>query len=138
MTADKTRLKASFMQWDIPPKEQAYLSPVYRDGDAARMDYRHIVATALGNAAVKLFNGVQFSYYTHDQPDVCKLFPKTDGMSETVTIDRKILIKILEGMDSDYVRMKVTTNCPLKLMGEIGGMEAGALIAPGIDCEGEE
>lgn len=138
MTADETRMKASFIQWDIPSKKQSDLLPLYRDGDVGRMDGKHIVVTALGTAAVKLFNGVQFSYYTHDQPDVCKSFPKTDSLRETVTIDRKILIKILEGMDSDYVRMKVTTNCPLKLMGEIGDMEAGALIAPRIDCEGDE
>ena len=138
MTADETRLKAAFIQWDIPSKKQSDLLPLFRDGDVARMDRKHIVVTALGIAAVKLFNGVTFSYYTHDQPDICKSFPRTDGLRETVAIDRKILIKILEGMSSDYVRLKVTTDCPLKLMGEIGDMEAGALIAPRIDKEEEE
>ena len=137
MTADETRLKAAFIQWDIPTKKQGDLLPFFRDGDVARMDEKHITFTALGLAAVKLFNGVEFCYYAHEQPDVCKTFAKNDGLRETVTIDRKVLIKILEGMDSVHVRMKVTSNCPLRLMGAIGDTEAGAMIAPFITEEEE-
>ena len=47
---------------------------------------------------------------------------------------------ILENMDSDFVRFKVSTDAPLRILGEIGETPAGAAIAPRIDCkeEGEE
>ncbi len=139
MTADETRMKAAFIQWDIPPKKQENLCPASEHGDAARMDAKHIVFTALEDAAEAIWYGKEFDYYMPEDPLYIKKFPKNDGLLyETVAVDRKILIKILDSMDSDFVRFKVSTDAPLRLLGEIGETPAGAAIAPRIDCKEEE
>ena len=117
MTADETRLKASFIQWDIPAKKQKDLSPIYANGEAARMDAQHIVSTALEETALALWYGREFSYFEHTHPDEEKTFPSNKGETfETVIIDRKILLKILDNIDSDYVKIKVKTDAPIRLL----------------------
>ena len=140
MTADETRMKAAFIQWDIPPKKQENLCLASEHGDAARMDARQIVFTALEDAAEAIWYGTELTYYKAEDPLNLMTFKKADfGPYETVSVDRKALIKILENMDSDFVRFKVSTDAPLRLLGEIGETPAGAAIAPRIDCkEGEE
>ncbi len=136
MTADETRMKAAFIQWDVPPKKQENLCPASEHGDAARMDARQIVFTALEDAAEAIWYGAEFSYYKASDPLNLRTFKKSDfGPYETVAVDRKVLIKILENMDSDFVRFKVSTDAPLRLLGEIGETPAGAAIAPRVDCK---
>lgn len=136
MTADETRMKASFIQWDIPAKKQENLYPASEHGEAARIDVKQIVFTALEDAAEAIWYGAEFPYYKASDPLNIKTFKKSDfGPYETVTVDRKVLIKILENMDSDFVRFKVSTDAPLRLLGEIGETPAGAAIAPRIDCK---
>lgn len=136
MTADETRLKASFIQWDIPSKKQEDLSLIFEDGEAVRMDAQHVTFTALEEAALALWYGRQFSYFEHSHPDEEKTFPQDNGgPHEVVIIDRKILMKILDNMDSDYVKIKVKTDAPIRLLGQIGETPAGAAIAPRIDSD---
>ena len=136
MTADETRMKASFIQWDIPSKKQENLCPTSERGDAARMDSQHIVFTALEDAAEDIWYGNEFDYYEARDPLNLMKYPKNNGGPfETVAIDRKILLKILSSMDSEFVRFKVSTDAPLRLLGEIGETPAGAAIAPRIDCK---
>ena len=139
MTADETRLKASFMQWDIPTKKQKDLCPIYANGEAGRMDKLHITITALGNAATLIWDGTEIPYYEDKYVNELKTFPKGgySGTNETVIIDRKILMKILDNMDSDYVKIKVKTDTPIRLFGQIGETPAGAAIAPRIDSDPE-
>jgi len=139
MTADETRMKASFIQWDIPSKKQENLNPTAEYGYAARLDPKHIALTALEDAAEAIWHGKEFDYYEAEDPLNLKKYAKNDGLLyETVTIDRKILIKILDNMDSDFIRFKVSTDAPFRLLGEIGETPAGAVIAPRIDCKEEE
>ena len=138
MTADETRMKASFMQWDIPAKKQKDLCPIYAKGEAARMDAKHITFTALEETALALWYGKAFPYYEDKYVNELRGFPAKDGgPHETVIIDRKILMKILDNMDSDYVKIKVKTDEPIRLLGQIGETPAGAAIAPRIDTDPE-
>ena len=140
MTADETRLKASFIQWDIPAKKQKDLSPIYANGEAGRMDKLHITITALGNAATLIWNGAEMPYYEDKYVNELKTFPKGgySGPYETVAVDRKILMKILNNMNSDHVWIKVSADAPIRLFGMIGETPAGATIAPRIDNTEEE
>lgn len=140
MTADETRMKASFMQWDIPPKKQKDLCPIYANGEAGRMDKLHIAITALGNAATLIWHGAKMPYYEDKYVNELKTFPKGgySDTNETVAVDRKILMKILDNMDSDHVLIKVSTDTPIRLFGMIGETPAGAAIAPRIDNTEEE
>ena len=139
MTADQTRLKASFIQWDIPATKQEDLPSIFEDGELARMDSQHVTFTALGSVALALWNGETFSYcqHSHTHPGEEKDFPEDKGPIEIVSIDRKILLKILDNMDSDSVKIKVKTNAPIRLLGQIGETPAGAAIAPRINTEEE-
>ncbi len=138
MTADETRLKASFIQWDIPTKKQKDLCPIYANGEAARMDAQHVTFTALGEAALNIWYGKGFPYYEDKYVNELKTFPQDNGgPHEVVIIDRKILMRILDNMDSDYVKIKVKTDAPIRLFGQIGETPAGAAIAPRIDSDPE-
>lgn len=138
MTADETRMKASFIQWDIPSKKQKDLCPIYANGEAARMDAQHITVTALGDTALALWYGKGFAYYEDKYVNELRGFPEDSGGSfETVIIDRKILMKILDNMSSDYVKIKVKTDTPIRLFGQIGETPAGAAIVPRIDSDPE-
>lgn len=134
MTADETRLRAGFIQWDIPDKKQTDLEPRIRDGEVVRMDKTHVVFTALNDSATKLFNGDKFDYVLDEQGEGVKDFPACERQGQqTVRISRKILIKLLENMDSETVDIRVCDKYPLYIRGLIGDELAGAGIAPIIE-----
>ena len=54
MTADETRMKAAFIQWDIPPKKQKDLHPQISDGYLVRLAKDRIVFTGRSTAAAKI------------------------------------------------------------------------------------
>lgn len=140
MTADETRLTAAFIQWDIVPKKQKDLEDDIATGDAARMDRNHIVFTAVGDAACRIFNDEDFGY----RPENCqqelgevRQYKACNRNDERVKVSRKALIKLLENMDCEYVKLGITTNYPLVILGEIGQEYAGGAIAPVFE-EGDE
>ena len=133
MTADDTRLAASFIQWDVVAKKQKGLPDDIATGDAARMDKDKITFTALGDAATRIFNNEEFSYHPEDSEGYLgplKVFSKCNRDDQHVKVNRKTLIEILKRMDSDYVKLGVTDYYPLLILGDIGGEYAGAAIAP--------
>lgn len=142
MTADETRLRAGFIQWDIPAKKQTDLEPRIRDGEVVRMDRTHIVFTALNDSATRLFNGYEFEYVVDEQKDEPRDFrnvpARVNNGQQTVRVSRKILIKLLENMDSYTVDIRVCALCPLYIRGLIGDELASAGIAPIIDDEVRE
>ena len=140
MTADDTRLTAAFIQWDIAPKKQKDLEDDIATGDAARMDRTHVVFTAVGDATCRIFHRDNFGYRaenTEQELSDVRQFKSCDCDDSRVKVSRKILIKLLENMDSDYVKLGITPNYPLVILGEIGEEYAGCAIAPLFE-EGDE
>ena len=141
MTADETRMKASFIQWDIPSKKQKDLPPEIRDGCLVRMDKERITFTGLSEAARLIWEADKFNYTRQDK-DLCWEDSRTfDGWedfdSQTVAVNRQTLIKLLENMDSDNVKLCVLKDHPLRIKGLIGLTIASAMVAP-IITEDEE
>ena len=133
MTADDTRLAASFIQWDIPPKKQKDLEDEIAAGDAARMDRNRVVFTAVGVAACRIFENEEFSYRPENVKQELGSLHKSkrcDRDDQRVKVNRNTLIKLLENMNCKYVKLGVTTDYPLLILGEIGKEYAGAAIAP--------
>ena len=140
MTADDTRLTASFIQWDIAPKKQKDLEDDIATGDAARMDRNHVVFTAVGDAACRIFNNEEFSYRPENvdqELGSLQQFKRCNRDDQRVKVNRKTLIKLLENMDCEFVKLGVTTAYPLLILGEIGDEYAGAAIAPVFEEEEE-
>lgn len=141
MTADETRMKASFIQWDIAPKKQKDLHPQISDGYLVRMDKNRIVFTGLSTAAAKIWKAGKFTYTRQDENLCWEDTRDFDGWedfdSQAVRVNRQTLIKLLENMDSDNVKLCVQKDHPLRLLGCIGQTAAGAMIAPIITEEEE-
>ena len=144
MTADITRQEVRFIRWDVPDKKQDDLLDLVRDGEYARLDNGQCVFTALGQTATAFWkNGGSRMEYVKTMPD------GTDGdlLSGTIpTITgtsacdcRTWLIKLLQNMTSDCVRLRVDDDTMIMVMlGEVGEKPAAAIIAPRIDTEAEE
>ena len=141
MTADETRMKAAFIQWDIAPKKQKDLPPEIRDGLLVRMDKERIVFTGLSEAARRIWKAEKFDYTRQDENLSWEDSRTFDGWedfdSQAVTVNRQTLIKILENMDCDKVKLCVQKDHPLRVLGTIGLTPAGAMIAPIISEEEE-
>ena len=139
MTADETRMKASFVQWDIPSKKQKDLPPEIRDGCFVRMDKERITFAGLSEAARLIWEAGKFDYTRQDE-NLCWEDTRTfegweDFDSQAVTVNRQALIKLLENMDSANVKLCVLKDHPLRIRGCIGLTMAGAMIAPIIEEE---
>ena len=133
MTADGARMKAAFIQWDVAPKKQKDLEDDIASGDAAVMDRNHVVFTAVGDAACRIFNNEDFAYRpenTEQELGEVRQYKSCNRDDQRVKVSRKILIKLLKNMDCEYVKLGVTTDYPLVILGEIGGEYAGGAIAP--------
>ena len=141
MTADETRMKASFIQWDIPVKKQKDLHPQISDGYLVRMDKKRIVFTGLSTAAAKIWKAGKFTYTCQDENLSCGDTKDFDGWedfeSQAVRVNREALIKLLQNMDSDHVNLCVLKDYPLRILGCIGQTAAGAMIAQVITEEEE-
>lgn len=141
MTADETRMKAAFIQWDIPSKKQKDLHPQISDGYLVRMDKKRIVFTGLSTAAAKIWKAGKFTYTRQDENLCWEDTRDFDGWedfdSQAVQVNRQTLIKLLENMDSEKVKLCVQKDHPLRILGNIGLTAAGAMIAPIITEEEE-
>ena len=141
MTADETRMKASFIQWDVPAKKQKDLHPQISDGYLVRMDKERIVFTGLSTAAAKIWKAGEFTYTRQDENLCWEDTRDFDGWedfdSQAVQVNRQTLIKLLENMDSQNVKLCVQKDHPLRILGRIGLTAAGAMIAPIITEEEE-
>lgn len=141
MTADMTRQEVRFIRWDVPDKKQDDLLDLARDGEYARIDSSHCVFTALGETATAFWkNGGNRMEYVKTMPDgtdgdlLNGTIPKVTGTSACYS--RTFLIKLLQNMTSDYVRLRVDDNTMIMVMlGEVGEKPAAAIIAPIIDRE---
>lgn len=144
MTADMTRQEVKFIRWDVPDKKQEDLLDLVRDGECARIDKDHCVFTALGETATAFWkSGGNRMEYVKTMPDgtdgdlLSGTIPKVTGTSACYC--RAYLIKLLQNMTSDYVRLRVDDNTMIMVMlGEVGEKPAAAIIAPRIDKEVEE
>ena len=141
MTADETRLKASFIQWNVPPKKQKDLPPEIRDGCLVSMDKERYVFTGLSQAARTIWVAGRFDYTRQDE-NLCWEDTRTfegweDFDSQAVVVNRQTLIKLLENMDSEKVKLCAQKDHPLRILGCIGLTSAGAMIAPIITEEEE-
>ena len=141
MTADETRMKAAFIQWNIPPKKQKDLHPQIGDGYLVRMDKDRVVFTGLSTAAAKIWKAGKFTYTRQDENLCWEDTRDFDGWedfdSQAVAVDRQTLIKLLENMDSAKVKLCIQKDHPLRILGNIGLTAAGAMIAPIITEEEE-
>jgi hypothetical protein len=144
MTADMTRQEVRFIRWDVPDKKQEDLPDLIRNGERARIDNGQCVFTALGETATAFWkNGGNRMEYVKTMQDGTDgdLFggtiPKITGTSACYC--RAWLIKLLQNMTSDYVRLRVDDGTTLMVMlGEVGEKPAAAIIAPRIDTEVKE
>ena len=144
MTADMTRQEVKFIRWDVPDKKQEDLLDLVRDGEYARIDKGHCVFTALGKTATAFWkNGGNRMEYVKTMPDgtdgelLGGTIPKVTGTSACYR--RTFLIKLLQNMTSDCVRLRVDDDSTIMVMlGEVGEKPAAAIIAPRIDTEAEE
>ena len=142
MTADETRMKAAFIQWDIAPKKQKDLPPQISDGLLVRMDKERIVFTGISAAAVKIWRATKFDYTRQDENLSWEDSRAFDGWedfdSQAVTVNRQALIKLLENMDCPNVKLCAQKDHPLRILGTIGLTAAGAMLAPIITEEEED
>ena len=142
MTADETRMKAAFIQWDVPPKKQKDLPPQISDGLLVRMDKERIVFTGISAAAVKIWRATKFDYTRQDENLSWEDSRAFDGWedfdSQAVTVNRQTLIKLLENMDCPNVKLCAQKDHPLRILGTIGLTAAGAMLAPIITEEEDE
>ena len=144
MSADMTRQEVRFIRWDVPDKKQDDLLDLVRDGEYARIDNGHCVFTALGQTATAFWknggNRMNYVKTMHDGTDgdlVNGTIPKVTGTSACYC--RTHLIKLLQNMTSNYVRLRVDDDTTIMVMlGEVGEKPAAAIIAPRIDTEVEE
>ena len=138
MTADTTRQEVRFVRWDIPAKKQEDLPERVRKGEIGRMDKGHVVITALGETADRLWDAggeISLLYTMQDNTDgEVRLWQCPTLDNPTVSVyDRKILIALLENMDSDYVKLSLKSDYPVIMYGTIGEKSAAAMIAPRIE-----
>ena len=144
MTADMTRQQVRFTRWDVPEKKQDDLLALVRDGEYARIDTGHCVFTALGKIATAFWkNGGNRMEYVQTMADgtdgdlLGGTIPKVTGPSACYC--RAWLIKLLQNMTSDCVRLRVDDDTTIMVMlGEVGEKPAAAIIAPCIDTEVKE
>lgn len=144
MTADMTRQEVRFIRWDVPDKKQEDLLDLVRDGEYARIDDSRGVFTALGKTATAFWkNGGNRMEYVKAMPDgtdgdlLSGTIPKVTGTPACYC--RTWLIKLLQNMTSDYVRLRIDDGSTIMVMlGEVGEKPAAAIIAPRIDTEVEE
>lgn len=144
MKADVTRQMVRFMETDLPEKKQIDLTVPQMCGERAVLSMDHVVVTGFDNAAELIFSDVARSVPTDsivnpdnpefvENPHRLKLPSYLD--ERTVTVDRAKLVKLLSALTSDCVKIRVATDYPLLLMGEIGEQTAAAAIAPRIENE---
>ena len=144
MTADMARQEVRFIRWDVPDKKQDDLLDLVRDGEYARIDKSRCVFTALGETATAFWkNGgsrMECVKTMEDGTDgelSAGTIPKVTGTSACYC--RTYLIKLLQNMTSDCVRLRVDDGTTIMVMlGEVGEKPAAAIIAPIIDIEAEE
>lgn len=134
MTADMTRQEVAFMQWDIPKKKQSDLPALQREGDQGRISNDLTVITIIGKGALNLrTNDPPVVWYMKDEDDTVRELKRGQwcGQPDTVSINRKILLTILENLTSDAVDIVLYgENFPIDVHGLIGERSASAIIAP--------
>ena len=142
MTADMTRQEVAFMQWDIPKKKQTDLPALQRDGEQGRMSGNQCVVTFIGKAAFNLrTNDPPVVRYMKDGEEGFRELKRGEwcGQPDSVRLDRKILLTILENMTSDAVDIVLYGDSyPIDVHGLIGERSASAIIAPIITDESDE
>lgn len=144
MKADNTRQMVRFMETDLPEKKQIDLTVPQKCGERAVMSIDHVVVTGFDNAAELIFADVARSVPTDsivnpDNPEFTENPHRLELPSyldeRTVTVDRAKLVKLLSALTSDWIKIRVATDYPLLLKGEIGEQTAAAAIAPRIENE---
>ena len=144
MKADNTRQMVRFMETDLPEKKQIDLTVPQKCGERAVLSMDHVVITGFDGVAEIIFGNVTGSAPTDsivnpDNPEfgenVHPIQCWGNNLYETVAVDRAKLIKVLSALTSDYVKVRVCSDYPLLLCGEIGEQTAAAAIAPRIDNE---
>ena len=144
MTADITRQEVRFIRWDVPDKKQDDLLDLVRDGEYAHIDKGRCVFTALGETATAFWKngGSRMEYVMTMEAGTdgglrSGTLPKVTGTSACYC--RTFLIKLLQNMTSDYIRLRVDDGTTIMVMlGEVGEKPAAAIIAPRNDMEVEE
>jgi len=142
MKADVTRQMVRFMETDLPEKKQIDLTVPQMCGERAVISMDHVVVTGFDNAAELIFSDGARSVPTDsivnpDNPEFVENLHRLELPSyldeRTVTVDRAKLVKLLSALTSDFVKIRVATDYPLLICGEIGEQTAAAAIAPRIE-----
>ena len=140
MKADVTRQMVRFMETDLPEKKQIDLTVPQKCGERAVLSMDHVVITGFDGVAEIIFGNVTGkapvdTIMNPDNPEFVEAYPIQcwDNEEETVAVDRAKLIKVLSALTSDYVKVRVCSDYPLLLCGEIGEQTAAAAIAPRIE-----
>ena len=143
MKADVTRQMVRFMETDLPEKKQIDLTVPQMCGERAVISMDHVVVTGFDNAAELIFSDVARSVPTDsivnpDNPEFVENphrleLPSNLDKARTVTVDRAKLVKLLSALTSEFVKIRVRSDYPLLLCGEIGEQTAAAAIAPRIE-----
>ena len=142
MKADVTRQMVRFMETDLPEKKQIDLTVPQKCGERAVLSMDHVVITGFDGVAEIIFGNVPGKapvdqIINPDNPEFAECYPTDitcwDNVEETVAVDRAKLVKLLSALTSDFVKIRVRSDYPLLLCGEIGEQTAAAAIAPRIE-----
>ena len=140
MKADVTRQMVRFMETDLPEKKQIDLTVPQKCGERAVLSMDHVMITGFDGVAEMIFGNVPGKapadmIMNPDNPEFVEAtsIQCWDNVEETVAVERAKLVKVLSALTSDYVKIRVRSDYPLLLCGEIGEQTAAAAIAPRIE-----
>ena len=142
MKADVTRQMVRFMETDLPEKKQIDLTVPQKCGERAVLSMDHVMITGFDGVAEMIFGNVPGKapadmIMNPDNPEFVEAtaIQCWGNVEETVCVERAKLVKVLSALTSDFVKIRVRSDYPLLLMGEIGEQTAAAAIAPRIENE---
>ncbi len=142
MKADVTRQMVRFMETDLPEKKQIDLTVPQKCGERAVLSMDHVMITGFDGVAEIIFGNVPGKapadiIMNPDNPEFVEAtaIQCWDNVEETVCVERAKFVKVLSALTSDFVKIRVRSDYPLLLMGEIGEQTAAAAIAPRIENE---
>lgn len=142
-TADEARKEAEFLFWFLPKKRQPVPHKDATAGELAQMNADRTAIMALGPTAYSMTHndpaGDRLVNYAYGDDSMMGeisgrpfKMPTIDDGSHMV--DREMLLKILSGMTSDWVRFQFAGEL-FVVDGKVGDKEAAAMLAPRVDDE---
>ena len=140
-TADDARREAAFLYWRLAKNKQPQVPQELTEGQGAVVDGPHISIAALGVTAKMMLKndpaGDRFmTTYTQDGElanKECKMISINEDLG-IFAVDRKMLLKLLTPMTSDYITLQFSGRQGVWIIGGmIGDKIAAAYLAPRVE-----